>query len=89
MRSAMIFVIPFLLSLYDAAPVRAFPDLISDVDLTLARQLRDKCATTNDRQDCQKLLEFNESFSKWEGSISSYPDVFFLNSANSQPAISK
>ncbi len=91
MRCALLFVVPVLLSSFDAAPAYAFSDPINDVNvnLALASQLRDRCATTNDPLDCRKLLEFNEGFSTWEGSVSSYPDLFFLNSANSRSSVSK
>lgn len=91
MRFALIFVVPVILSAYNANPAYAFSDGISDADvnLSLGRQLLDRCATTNDPRDCQKLLEFNEGFSTWEGSTSSYPDVLFLNPANTQSSVSK
>lgn len=80
MRFALILAVPLFMSAYDAPQAKASSDGSSDVnvDFALGRQLLDKCASTNDANDCQKLLDFNEGFSAWEGSKSHYPELFFL-----------
>ena len=86
MRFTLILAVPLLLSVYDAPQAKASSDGINDVnvDFALGRELRDKCATTNDANDCQKLLDFDKGYSTWDGYISHYPELFFLKPTSSQ-----
>lgn len=84
MRFALILIVPIFLSAYAAPQAKASSDPTIQVkmDFALGRELRDKCATTNDVSDCQKLRDYNAGFSGWEGSTSHYPAVLFLTPAN-------